>query len=206
VNLPEIYRQIVAELNKGIVTPRILLDRLRVSDEVYRKSSEYQDSRYVPFFYHLGKFISPKNLFQLGVSLGFPICSLLQSCESVEKIFLFQPRSNQFFSPRLAISNIKDYFKGDLGYSYGHFTDVEFTENFDKGNWDFAFVNVIATLDSYRNYLDLIWQQMPVGGILAVDYLSSYQESKEAFSIFCKIVNREPVVFDTRNGTGLIQK
>jgi hypothetical protein len=124
----------------------------------------------------------------------------------VEKIFLFQPRSNHFFSPRLAISNIKDYFKGDLGYSYGHFTDIEFTENFEKGNWDFAFVNVIATLDSYRNYLDLIWQRMPVGGILAVDYLSGYQESKEAFTIFCKIVNREPVVFDTRNGTGLIQK
>jgi hypothetical protein len=206
VNLPEIYRKTTAELNKGIVTPRILLDRLRVPDESCRKSSEYQDSRYVPFFYHLGKFISPTSLFQLGVGLGFPICSLLQSCKSVEKIFLFQPSSKEFFSPRLTISNIKDHFKGDLGYSYGNFTDVEFAENFDKGNWDFAFVNVIATLDSYRNYLDLVWQRMPVGGIIAVDYLSSYQESQDAFSTFCKVVNREPVIFNTRNGTGLIQK
>jgi len=206
VNLPEIYRNVNGELDKGLVNSRILLDRLRVADEIYRKSSLYQDPRYIPFYYHLGKFITPQGLFQIGLGLGFPICSLLQSCKTLKRIFTFQPKSDGFFSARLALSNIRDFHRGDLGYSYGGIGDEEFVTNFETGNWDLAFINVETSLDLYRDYLDLIWQQLPLDGIIVMDYLSSYQESNEAFTTFCKIVNREPVIFKTRFGTGIIQK
>jgi hypothetical protein len=206
VNLSELHQEISRELEKGFISSRILLDRLRVPVETYRRSIEYQDQTYVPFYYHLGKFISTRALFQIGLGLGFPICCFLASCKSVEKIFAFDFKSEDHYSPRLAISNIKDSHRGDFAYYSGTISDREFLEKYEVAEWDTAFINIKTSLDSHRNYLDLIWQKMPLDGFIVMDYLSNYKPAHEAFMTFSKVVNREPVMFDTRNGTGIIQK
>lgn len=206
MDLPELHQQVSRELTKGLLSSRILLDRLRVPVEAYRRSIEYQDQTYAPFYYHLGKFISPRALFQIGLGLGFPICCFLASCKSVEKIFAFIPEGDESYSPRLAVSNVKDFHRDDFAYHLGSIIDREFLEKFEAVEWDMAFINVQVSLDLHRNYLDLAWQRMPLDGLIVMDYLSSYQPAHEAFMTFSKVVNREPVLFDTRNGTGIIQK
>jgi predicted O-methyltransferase YrrM len=205
VNLPELHQKVSEELKKGLVGPRVLLDRLRVPVEAYRKSIEYQDQTYAPFFYYLGKFTSPRALFQIGLGLGFPICCFLASCKSVEKVFALEPE-DEFYSPRLAISNIRDFHRKEIDFHMGAISDAEFLKKYEVAEWDMAIINVKISLDLHRNYLDLAWQKMPLDGLIIVDYLSSYQPAHESFMTFSKVVNREPVLFHTRNGIGMIQK
>jgi hypothetical protein len=206
VNLLELKEKLDFEFKKGTVAPHVLLDRLRVIDESSRKTAAYQDPRYIPFYYHLGKFIAPKTLVEVGFGLGFYISCFLKSCKSVEKILAFESETEQFYSPRLGIANVKDTYKKELSVCVGKPLDDVFIEALGRNSWDLAFINDITSLDTHRNYLELIWEKMNLDGFVVMDYLSRHKIAFDAFTGFCKIVNRKPVFFETRYGVGIVEK
>ncbi len=194
------------DLVKKLIDSRILLDRFRVIDESSRKTSAYTDPYYIPFYYHLGKYVFPKKMFEIGFRLGLFSGSFLTSCKTVEKFVAFQQhQENIFYSPKLGCGNIKKTYTNDFNYHVGEIFDKPF-EKMLEGKWDFVIINEELNYEKHRTYFEFVWERMELDGIIIVDYVNFHGPVKTAFQDFCKIVNREPVICKTRYGTGLIQR
>jgi hypothetical protein len=204
MTIEQIHPVLSAKLKGQAVGPRVLLDKLRLIDESSRKSSQYQDPNYLPFYYHLGKLIQTKSLLHLGFNLGLPSCCFLQGCPSVERMLCFQRSSKDFYSPRIAISNIRD-IKGKnflVDYHYGSVVDAEFIGKMSS-SFDLIMVTEKVNGDKIKEDLEACWEYLNLDGFICVDHLA---DNKDVFSDFCKAKNRPFVIFNTRYGTGLAQK
>ena len=207
MEIKKLGEQLTPEFEKELISSRVLLDRLVVIDEASRKSVAYQDPRYAPFYFHLGKFVQPKTLVEFGFGLGLLSSCFFAKCETVESFLAYEPSTDDFYSPRLAFSNVKKFYHGGkLDFYRGKATDDDFLRKLGENEWDLAFLNDETSLDQNRDYLDLLWERMSLDGLIVVNYLSRNEPTKDAFETFCKIVNRKPVFFATRYGTGIVQK
>jgi hypothetical protein len=99
--------------------------------------------------------------------------------------------------------NILNVLKKPPGYWYGDITDPEFLKQFLVRKWDCALVVRSETYDINRRYLDLIWGQMSLGGVMLVDRIKN-QEMKSAYEDFCKVVHRPVSILNSRYGAGLV--
>lgn len=189
------------------VSSNVLLSKCRLIDETSRKSGQYQDPFYFPLYYHLSKFVQPKSIMQIGLYLGFPLCCFLQGSESVDRIFCFQNKDGNFYSEKLAISNIKDVRKSiNINYYYGSIFDREF-QKYAEIMYDLILVNEEKTnADSLNNLLDICWACTNLDGLIIVDKVRSDANINKCFINFCKINNRDPILINTRYGTGIVQK
>lgn len=189
------------------VSPRVLLDRLRLLDESSRKTSQYQDPNYLPFYYHLSKFFAPKSLLNVGLDLGLPLCCFLMGCKSAERVLLFQNAGRGFYSPRIAFSNIKDVKpKGFLlDYHRGSFSDEIMDGKMSIG-FDMALITGSFGSDELREILEISWSRLSLDGLLVVERVESDKKVGIMFKDFCKVHNRPHVVIGTRYGTGMTQK
>ena len=169
------------------VSSNILLSKCRLIDETSRKSGQYQDPFYFPLY--------------------FPLCCFLQGSESVDRIFCFQNKDGNFYSEKLAISNIKDVRKSiNINYYYGSMFDREF-QKYAEIMYDLILVNEEKTnADSLNNLLDICWACTNLDGLIIVDKVRSDANINKCFINFCKINNRDPILINTRYGTGIAQK
>jgi len=206
MDINNLKTQIDEVFKKELVSSRILLNSFRLIDESSRKAASYQDNRYTPFYYHLGKFVQPKHLVEIGFKVGLVSGCFLKSCKSVENFLTFQEKNNDYYSSRLARHNIKDVFKGKFGFYHGQVSDEEFLAEYTKEEWDLILVNQEIPYDEQRQQLDLLWENTSLGGLVVMDYIATWQPAKDAFNDFCKVKNREPITFKTRYGTGIVQK
>lgn len=207
MELQELAAQVGDELSMEIVSSRILLDSLSFINEASRKTSAYVDPRYVPFYYYLGKHVYPKTCVQLGFRLGLLASCFFNSCKTIKHFLGFQQADqDNFYSSRIALNNIKRYYKGDIDLYYGNVSDVNFENRFSKFEWDIAFVNEQLDYDTLLSYLEILWPQMSLGGTIVMEYVVSHEPAAEAFSTFCKVRNRKPVILETRYGTGMVRK
>jgi hypothetical protein len=190
------------------VSSNILLSKCRLIDEISRKSGQYQDPFYLPFYYHFSKFINPKSVMQIGLYLGLPLCCFLQGNGNIERLFCFQNKNDkQYYSEKLAFSNIKDILKNvDILYYYGSLFDVNFQKKVEL-NWDLVLINEEnINIDYLNSVLDISWKFTNLNGFIVVDKVKSDKNVKTCFLNFCKINNRDPVIINTRYGTGIIQR
>jgi hypothetical protein len=200
----DIHPILASKLKAQAIGPRVLLDKLRLIDESSRKSSQYQDPNYLPFYYHLGKLVQPKSLLHVGLDLGLPSCCFLQGSPQVERMLCFQRASKDFYSPRIALSNIRDV-KGkrfDVDTYYGNVVDGDFIKKMSL-KFDMIMVTENINGDKINETLDVCWEYLNLDGFLCLDHIS---ETKDILSDFCKARNRSLVVFGTRYGVGLTQK
>ena len=79
--MQELKSLLEEKLNKQLPS-RIFLDRMRVLDEDSRKTSAYNDPKYIPFYYWLGTLIKPKSLVEIGFRLGLFSGNFLKSCKT----------------------------------------------------------------------------------------------------------------------------
>lgn len=207
IELAELTEKLRPEFERQLVPSKILLDSFRLSDEASRKSGAYQDPRHLPFYYHLAKFCTPKSLLEIGFRLGLASGCFLKKCNTVEKFLAFQETLEEgFYSPRLAKANIHDVYKGEFDFYIGQFTDQEFLSKM-SGDWDMALINEDVGHDKHKNCLDLAWKNLSHNGLMVVDHVRKDNKSvRDSFESFCKIHNRTPAYFNTRYGTGIVQK
>ncbi len=183
-----------------------LLGRSRLIDEGSRETSEFTDPRYLPFYYHLGSVFPVENLMEIGFRLGLPSACLIQGCKNIKNYFGFREKQEEYYSQRLARGNIKDYFRGKFESYCGLTTDSKFIDCLKEFKWDVVLIDEETSYDKHRAYLDLVWSSLAWGGLLVVDYLDKHEASRKAFREFCATHSREPVLFPTRYGVGIIQR
>jgi hypothetical protein len=198
--------QLQQDLQKQLVSSRSLLDRFCVIDEASRKSPAYLDPNFASFYYHLGKYIKPKYMIEFGFDLGLLSGCFLTSCKAVEGFLGFREKSKEFASVRLGRQNIKKSCKGERNFYIGEIYDQEFESLFNLHSWDLAIFTDEGKYDKHLGYYDFIWSRMNDNGIIVAEYVGRHAPAKDAYFAFCKSKNREPLIFKTRYGTGLIQK
>lgn len=202
--IQEIKQSIDSDLAKGLVSPRILLHDFLLLTEDSRRTPAYLDPTYTPFYYHLGKYIEPKNVLEIGLRLGLLSGCFFRSCKTAEYFAGFQTESSEFYSTRLAVKNITRNFRGKVATQIGKPEDLKVVIASEK--WDLVIVNEELGYDTHREYLELVWGQVNLGGIIVVDYVNQHEPAGKAFKDFCKVVNREPTYLKTRYGVGLVQR
>lgn len=206
MNLSDLQAKLQPELDSQRLGSRVLLDKFRVVDEMSRLSGPYQDPKFLPFYYHLGKFVAPKSLLEIGFRLGLASGCFLQSCKTVNKFLAFQEKDEEFYSPRLAKANIHDVYKSGFDIYVGNIGDQEFQEKM-FGVWDMVFIHQNLSHDTHKNYLSLAWHHLAYNGLLVVEHVRKDNEAVyDSFSSFCRIENRDPIYFNTRYGVGIVQK
>lgn len=185
-----------SELVKQLISPRTLLARCRGFDE---NSVCDQDPKYLPFYYHLGKFITPKSLLEIGFNLGFCSTSFLTSCKSVENFLAVKPQTEDFYSARYGKANVREV--------YFEYLEIvrEMPETFDQ-KWDLVLVNEKLTYDQHRVIFDTVWPNISEDGHLLVEHLSEHESVRRAFFDFCKVVNRNAIFFNSKFVAGMVKK
>lgn len=205
MELNELKKILEEKLNKSLPS-KLFLNKMRLLDENSRNTPAYQDPKYIPFYYWLGTQIQPKSLIEIGFRLGLFSSCFLNSCKSVERLIGFQQKTNDFYSPRLGIANVKDNFKGSLYVYTGDIQDDTFEFKLGHDGWDLLIINEEVNYDKHRDYLDLMWGKLNSGALIIMDYIHKHLPAKEAFFDFCKSKNRLPIELETRYGVGIIEK
>ncbi len=204
--IENLKKDIDKKLNSQIINSKILLNKIRLIDDNSKKSSQYQDPNYLPFFYYLSKFVKPKNLLHVGFNLALQSCCFLQGSETVNKVVGFQRKDSNFYSPRLAISNLKDVKrKINIDFYYGNIIDLQFTQKLSD-KFDLIIITENANEDITKESLDVCWNYLNLDGFLILDYLKGNYNLNLLFENFCKSKNKDYIVFKTRYETGLVQK
>lgn len=200
-----IKKNIDHELSVQKICGKIILDRFCVIDESSRKSPAYIDPNFSVFYYHLGKFIEPHSMLELGFDIGLLSCAFLTGCKTVNKFFGVRENTQEFMSMRLGKQNIKRAMKGQRDFYMGSIYDNQI-EPYLIGGYDMILVTDEKNYDKQLEYCDFSWNNLNENGVVVFEYLDRNPASKKAFSAFCKSKNREGVYFKTRYGTGLMQK
>lgn len=206
MDLNDLKGQLETDLDKAVVSSMVLLRNFHLLDDRSRLTGAYFDPRYIPFYYHLGKKIQPKFLLNIGFGLGLPSGVFLMACKTVEKLLALESPDQEFYSPRLALKNVKNRYKNWFKCCVSDLTDDDFVSEMKRNEWDAVLVTEPTSYDRQRAILDVAWNNLAYGGLMVVDHVLSDETNEQAFYDFCKINSREPVVVKTRYGVGMVRK
>ena len=198
------------QLKLGLMSPQNLLSGTKLLDESSRNAGDYQDFNYLPFYYHLGKQLTPKVVYQIGAKLGLVGACFLRTCKTVEQWLAMD--KDRDLAARLIESNLKLHTKycdntmpgGPIGYMGLSDGMLEMTTPYTREfpGFDVGFLTENFGTERNLKYLNFLWKHLVPEGLLVVDYINS----DDVFHGFCRVNNREPVIFNTRYGVGIIQR
>lgn len=183
-----------------------LLGSMRVLDEASRHTGQYQDPRYLPFYYHFGRVFAPRRVFFVGLDIGLHLGCMLKGCPNPELAVCLQPVSESFYSPRIAISNARAAAGGRFPVSVHVGSIEEIGPSLHESQpFDAAAVTAEMQSDSLINAMELCWSRLSASGTMLVDRLSR-RGSREVFEDFCKVKGASAAVFETRYGCGIVSR
>lgn len=203
--MKELKQELDASLARQLVGSHIMSHFCTIDVES-KLAGSFHDPRYVPFYYYLGKYIQPKTIAELGFRIGLFSGAFFKSCDTVEYLLAFQRKTDKYYSPRVGFKNIKRDYKGPVDFYYGNISDDEFISKLDTRSWDLVLINEEVNYDMHMNYLDYVWPRVSINGYIVMDNISSHDPAKRAFDSFCANRKLEPIRFNTRYGTGIVQK
>lgn len=185
------------KLDLAAIGSGVLLSKVKLLDLRTTETAAYRDSRYFPFYYHLGGQVSPERVLQIGPKLGLPAACFLQKCKTVDSWTIIEEPN----LPKSMIhANIQMYLKSKLVWFYST-NDTAMLQNYDL-----ALLTEEYDREQHTAHLNLLWDWLKPEGLLVVDYITMNETVRGSFNDFCRVKNREPVIFDTRYGTGIITK
>jgi hypothetical protein len=192
------------KLHKQIIPARILLGKFSFIDDNARKSHAYVDPNYMPFYYYLGGQVKAKNLAVFGVGIGISAACYLMGNQA-ENFVCLQETGGEYYSPRLARSNILRVYNNKFNIYYGNCFG-EFFDEFISKKWDLVIYDNKGSYDDQMSRLNLIWEYLAPDGVLCMDGLKWDANNKRVFNDFAKVKNREKFEVRTRYGIGLLPK
>jgi hypothetical protein len=186
--------------NRSISTD-VLLPNVKVVNLTSKDSPAFNDPKYLPFYYRLGCQVKVSNAIQIGSKLGLVGASFTKGCKSLEEWIVVENKSlnHRFVESNLKLCGCKKVVFFDFD-SANNISPVKI----DK-KADIAFLSECFDSKQTDIYLDFLWNILKSDSFLVVDYLEDTQVS-ESFQKFCVIKNREPTLFKTRYGIGVLQK
>lgn len=191
-------------LDDGHITSEILLSGTKLYSESSRDSILYKDNRYLPFYYHLGKQLQPKEVVQIGPVLGLVGACFLRSCQTVEHWLAIgngEKHCGAIIKDNLVLHTKYQGTWGHINYM-GLIPEMLEPQIESDIKYDLGFLTESFDEGRYRKYLDFLWTHLASEGLLVADYISS----NSVFHDFCRVKNREPMIFDTRYGVGIVQR
>ncbi len=192
------------KIKKQFITSKLLLGKCRLIDENSRSSSAFIDPSYLPFYYYLGRYMNAYSVMEIGFRLGLSATCFLRACSSVKNYFAFQEKLDTFYSFRLGVKNVKDFYKGKIETHYGQINDDKMKNN--NNLFDLCIINEEKDYDKHLSYLDYVWERTNYDGLIIMDYINFYDSARRAYFDFCNIKNRDPIIVKTRYGVGLIKR
>jgi hypothetical protein len=206
-NFDIIQKEIKELLRKKLVNGKILLQDCKLIDENSRRSPSYSDPLYVPFYYHLGKFIKPKSVLSLSFNLGLLEKCFFMSCLETEYFLAFhQTDENVYFSNRMGFYNIRKSYKKDFDFFTGDMKNDDFHDRIGKRKWDAIFINEEKNYDYILYMLEISWEYLSDDGCIIIDNALDLKPVKQAYLAFADSVGVKPNFFETRYGTGILFK
>lgn len=205
ITLKELRREINKSLDKTVLSPKLLLSKLKVG--INQSYGILSDPTYTPFYYYLGTLLpQTKNLMEIGFDLGLPSCCFMSGSKNVQNFLAFRKLDKQFYTKRLGVSNVHNTLKKKFSLWVGGESDPELIKTVLTCSWDCVLIGDQTDNEkTHRAYLDLVWSQISDGGVIVVDFLKT-EQINNAYIGFCKTHNREPFTLNTFRGTGLVQK
>ena len=166
---------------KKTLPPRILLGKFCFPDG---RQGIYADPNYISFFYYLGSELKPKCMAEFDCEIGIrAACCALGSKDT--KISLFLEGVSRFADANVRLAGVKpNVYVGKL---------TERTLELIEESWNLVIVRNVE-------FLNVIWNKVPHGGVVCM------VGKDQAFHDFCKSKNREPIVFQVRDGVILIER
>ena len=187
-----------SKLAHSFMRSETLLGMVKVLDRSSRETPAFNDPKYLPFYYHLGTQCTPKRVIQVGSKLGLIGACFLQGCKTVENWLAVDEYSDN--PPHNIIrSNLRMYSEAYINYMMFD------KELFEDNSTDLGLLTEKYGLAATERYMELLWKSLRSEGLLVVDYIHD-EAMKKSFTEFCKVRNREPVLFDTRYGLGVVNK
>jgi hypothetical protein len=71
---------------------------------------------------------------------------------------------------------------------------------------DIILIDEELNYDDYLVYLRLSWPQISDGGFLIIDRINYFKSTEKSLRDFCKIINRDYRLIDSKYGLAVIQK
>lgn len=201
-----VFSQLSGRLDTQSISSRVLLGDLRLADEASRLTGQYQDPRYFPFYYHVARVMNPRRILCVGLELGLQLSCLLKGCQEAKEACCLQPATDDFYSPRLALSNIKSVAGSRFPVQFA-FAGVGHISDMASGAPPFDIALIVHELhgDALAECMDLCWGLVREGGCMVVDHLFR-KKSESLFVDFSKFRGSGRFVFDTRYRTGIVLK
>lgn len=194
------------DLKKSLVTTKVLTSNFKFIDEASKKSHAYNDNLYIPFYYHIGKYLKPTTMLEVGVDLGFISSCFFKSCKTVDYYLGFQSKKEEVnWDKSLYLSNIKKNYKKQLDVYYGDFLDKSFLDIVENKKFDIAIININDSFDKLFALCDFIFLNLNKDGYMIFDFIKN-NKSREIFFNIANGYKKEYKVFETRNGTGVLKK
>lgn len=187
------------KLDRGIPS-HVLLARARFLNSESRESPEITDPRNLPFYYFLGLQTKARSVVQIGSQLGLPAYCFLQGSKSPERWVVLDEGEGTY--ARTILANVRSHLRGEAEYWVGESEALR--HKICSSTWDVGLLTSCSDLN-LKNYLNDLWDHLCDEGLLVVDYISLDPVGK-VFHEFCRVKNREPMTFDTRNGIGLVKR
>lgn len=198
--------QLEKDLTKSIVTTNMLTSGFKFINESSKRSGAFNDALYIPFYYHLGKYLKPKKLLEIGFDLGFISSCFLKSCNTVDYLLTFQNKLNDNWDRNLGKSNIKKNYKKEFEVHCGELLDKELLDKIEDNAFDLAIINFQGSYDSLFTLCDFIYLKLNKDGFIVMDFIKSNKKNEEIFFNIANGYKKEYKVFNTRYGTGVIKK
>lgn len=193
-------------LKRGLLTGRNVLSTFRMTDESLRETSAYTDNRYAPFYYILGQEVPADSVIEFGFGIGIASGCYVRGCPVVENVLSFQESGKSYYSPRMGIHNLKNYFKGKLDVHVGRIHDEAFVLKARAREWGLAILNEESDYGTLMEHMEFAWDVLGMDGTLVMDRVTSDDQVGAAYSDFCRRKGRGARLFDTKFGVGVVTK
>lgn len=194
---------ISAKLDACLIESRILLGTAKLLDSASKDSPAFNDPRYFPFYYHLGKHVEVKRVAQIGPVLGLPGACFLQGRRGVEEWYAMLP-SGSTQPATIIVANLKRYMSGLVNVYCVPAASLDNDSKPDRP-YDLALLTEKFEPEVTAKYLNYLWNGLSSEGLLVVDYIHD-DAVKGTFDDFCRVKNRKPDVFKTRYGVGVLTR
>ena len=198
------FNTLSSKLDKPTISTDILLGRVKLLDSSSRDTAAFNDNRYLPFYYHLGKEIDQSvKVIQIGAKLGLIGACFMQGCKHAVDWWAIEEEVLETSIPKNIIkSNLKMFCQGQSDL-FVPWNSMDISLMSIEVNYEIAFLSESYNSELMKKYLEILWDHLISGGLLVVDYIQN-EANMEIFKGFCRVKNREPHILDTRYGVGIL--
>ena len=189
------------KLDKRLMDPKILLGTAKFLTSSAQSAPVCNNFRYFPFYYYLGTQTSPQTVVQIGSKLGLIGNCFMQGCKTVTSWLAMDGNRPPVNVIR---SNLRMHCTG-LVESMPLVREKLTADGDTTPYIDMGFLTEKYDPEEMEIYLEFFWRNIKPEGLLVVDYIA-FEAAKEVFNGFCRVKNREPVLFDTYCGVGILTR